>query len=110
MAMNPCDPLRAPVLALMLFAVPIAATAQTSATAGRDLAASCAACHGTEGRATGAFIALAGRPRDELIASLNSFRDGTRTASVMHQHAKGYSDAEFVLIADYFSRPPREQK
>lgn len=71
---------------------------------GRDLAASCAACHGTEGRASGGFVALAGQPREALVASLKAFRDGSRPASVMHQHAKGYTDDEFERIADWFAR------
>ncbi len=70
----------------------------------RDLSASCAACHGTEGRSVGKFAALAGQDAAKLVESLKAFRDGTRPASVMHQHAKGYTDDEFALIADFFSR------
>ena len=70
----------------------------------RDLSASCAACHGTEGRSVGKFAALAGQDAAKIVDSLKAFRDGTRPASVMHQHAKGYTDEEFALIADFYSR------
>lgn len=70
----------------------------------RDLSASCAACHGTEGRSVGKFAALAGQDAATIVASLKAFRDGTRPASVMHQHAKGYTDEEFALIAEFYSR------
>lgn len=70
----------------------------------RDLSASCAACHGTEGRSVGRFAALAGQDSAKIVESLKAFRDGSRTASVMHQHAKGYTDEEFALIADFYSR------
>jgi cytochrome subunit of sulfide dehydrogenase len=70
----------------------------------RDLSASCAACHGTEGRSVGKFAALAGQDAARIVESLKAYRDGTRPASVMHQHAKGYSDDEFALIADFYSR------
>lgn len=70
----------------------------------RDLSASCAACHGTEGRSVGQFPALAGQDAAKIVESLKAYRDGARPASVMHQHAKGYTDEEFALIADFFSR------
>jgi cytochrome c553 len=32
------------------------------------------------------------------------FRAGTRPATVMHQIAKGYGEAETAALADYFSQ------
>jgi cytochrome c553 len=75
----------------------------------RAMAATCAACHGTEGRpVAGSTVgALAGKPRDEHAQILAQFRDGKRPATVMHQIAKGYSDAEIAALADYFSKRNR---
>jgi cytochrome c553 len=73
----------------------------------RDLAASCAACHGTQGRSAGGIPVLAGVDKSLLLERLNGFRSGSRPASVMHQHAKGYTDRELELLADYFSKQPR---
>jgi cytochrome subunit of sulfide dehydrogenase len=75
----------------------------------RGLAAGCAACHGTEGRpAPGSTLGmLAGRPKDELAQILAQFKAGQRPATVMHQIAKGYSDAEIAAIAEHFSKLPR---
>ena len=72
----------------------------------RSMAANCAACHGTEGRAApGATVpGLAGRARDDIQAAMAQFKDGKRPATLMHQIAKGYSDAEIAALADYFSR------
>ena len=92
------------IAGLVTGAVPTARADDANPNAGRDLAASCAACHGTNGRAVGGFPVLAGKDRDTLIAALRGFRDGTHKASVMHQHAKGYTEAEAALVADYFSR------
>jgi len=76
--------------------------------AARSLAATCAACHGTDGRsATQEVIGLAGLPKEHIASQMKAFRDGTRPASVMHQIAKGYSDQQIELLADYFSRRPR---
>ena len=65
-------------------------------------AASCAACHGTDGRSEGASLRLAGKPSDYLYDNLIAFKTGTRAATVMHQHARGYSDQELRRLADHF--------
>ncbi|NBQ88074.1 MAG: cytochrome C [Betaproteobacteria bacterium] len=71
----------------------------------RSLAATCANCHGTEGRAVdgSAVATIAGLPRDYLSTQLKAFKNGTRQATVMHQLAKGYSDAQIEQLAAYFS-------
>jgi cytochrome c553 len=72
---------------------------------GRNLAAGCAICHGTEGRPIkgSTFAPLAGLERDYIAAQMRAFRDGKRPATVMHQLAKGYSDAEIDALAAWFS-------
>jgi cytochrome c553 len=71
----------------------------------RALAATCAACHGTEGRAPAgsAIPALAGRPAPQLLQQLQAFKNGTREATVMHQIARGYSAAQLEQLAAYFA-------
>jgi cytochrome c553 len=75
----------------------------------RALAVNCAMCHGTQGRAVeGSSVAgLAGRSAAEIVAQMKAFKEGTRQATIMHQIAKGYSDAEIAAMADYFSKQPR---
>ena len=73
----------------------------------RTWAATCAACHGTEGRDQGAIPAIAGRGAETLYRALIEFKGGQRpAATVMHQHAKGYSDDELRRIAQYFAALP----
>jgi cytochrome subunit of sulfide dehydrogenase len=92
------------IAALALAAVP--AHAQDSAA--RSLASTCAACHGTDGRSTTKEVAaIAGLPKEHIASQMRAFRDGTRPATVMHQIAKGYTDQQIDLMADYFSRRPR---
>jgi sulfide dehydrogenase cytochrome subunit len=71
----------------------------------RSLAATCANCHGTDGRsAAGAPIpTLAGMPRDQIAANLKAFKAGTRPSTIMTQLAKGYSDAQIEQLASYFA-------
>ncbi|WP_298234539.1 c-type cytochrome [uncultured Azohydromonas sp.] len=71
----------------------------------RALAASCAACHGTEGRAPAgsAMPSLAGRPAPWIVEQMSAFQSGAREATVMHQIARGYSPAQIEQLAAYFA-------
>jgi cytochrome subunit of sulfide dehydrogenase len=71
----------------------------------RSLAATCAHCHGTDGRAVEgeALIALAGRPRDYLMTQLMAFRTGDRKATIMHQITRGYSELQLEQLSAYFA-------
>ncbi len=72
---------------------------------GRNLAATCANCHGTNGNAVkGAGLdALAGMPKDKTLQKLADFKSGDKPASIMHQIAKGYTEEQLDLIATYFA-------
>ena len=75
---------------------------------GRNLAASCAICHGTDGRAvTKDVIPLAGLPKDHIATQMKAFRDGSRPATVMHQIAKGYNDQQIESLAAWFAAQKR---
>jgi sulfide dehydrogenase cytochrome subunit len=86
------------------------AQAQPSAAAlhERSLAASCAACHGTEGRAQpgAGLIGLRGRDKAYLLAQLTAFREGTRESTVMQQIARGYTPEQLAQLAAYFAGQP----
>ena len=73
--------------------------------AGRRLYATCASCHGTEGKpvAGTSLPALAGQSTEALTASMKAFQEGTRPATIMHQIAKGYTSEQIELIADYLA-------
>ena len=99
----------APVFLLAVL-LPLAANAQSpDALQLRSLAATCANCHGTDGRAVqGSSVpALAGQAGDHLLQQLRAFRDGSRPATVMHQVTKGYSDAQLQQLAAYFAAQAR---
>lgn len=75
----------------------------------RVLAASCAACHGTNGNAvTGSNenrnAILAGRDASDFTTKMLGFKDGSRAATVMHHHAKGLTEDEIKQLAVYFSQ------
>lgn len=68
------------------------------------LASNCANCHGTLGNAQGAMPSLAGQQKTHIVEQMRAFRDGKRPATIMHQLAKGYTDQQVELIAEFFSR------
>ena len=73
----------------------------------RNISASCAACHGTDGNSVGGTPVLAGLDKTYFIKQMQEFKSGVRPATVMHQHAKGYTDEEFALMADFFAAQKR---
>lgn len=71
----------------------------------RNLAATCANCHGTNGNALkGAGLdTLAGLDKAKAMQKLADFKSGDKPASIMHQIAKGYTDEQLDLITTYFA-------
>jgi cytochrome c553 len=98
-----------PLFAAAAAALAPGAAAQTGdANLARNLAATCANCHGTGGVAQGDFESLAGKPKDELVRKMQDFKTGKRPATVMHQLAKGYTDEQIDLVSGWFAaqKPP----
>ena len=96
---------------LLLAATMLAATTVAAQDRqGRNLAAACAICHGTEGRPAAKespLIPLAGLPKDHIATQMRAFRDGKRPATVMHQIAKGYTDSQIDSIAAWYAAQKR---
>jgi sulfide dehydrogenase cytochrome subunit len=94
------------VTALCILSAPLAAQAQATApdmVLARNLAATCANCHGTNGNARGDMKPLAGMPADKLIATMADYRAGNLPATIMHQIVKGYTEDQIRLIATFFA-------
>jgi len=69
----------------------------------RNLAATCANCHGTNGQALGDMKPLAGQSAEKIVAALADFKNGNQPATIMRQIVKGYTDEQIRLIAGYFA-------
>jgi cytochrome subunit of sulfide dehydrogenase len=69
----------------------------------RNMAASCAACHGTNGNSVGVAPVLAGLNKSYFITQMQDMKSGKRATTVMNKHAKGYSDEEIDKLATYFA-------
>ena len=95
----------ATVLATVLATVGSAHAQDAQTLRVRSLAATCANCHGSGGRAVeGAAVpGLAGMPAVYLVEQMKAFKSGARQATVMHQISKGYNDAQIDQMAAYFA-------
>ncbi|WP_428423300.1 c-type cytochrome [Methylibium sp.] len=72
----------------------------------RSWAATCANCHGTDGKSSAAesgLTRLAGLDKRYIVEQLTAFREGKRPATIMQQLAKGYTPAQLDAIAGYFA-------
>lgn len=82
----------------------VSAPAQASdAHLARNLAATCANCHGTNGQARGDMKPLAGMSAEKMLAMLDDYKNGNQPATIMHQIVKGYTPEQLRLIAGYFA-------
>lgn len=73
----------------------------------QTLAASCAACHGRQGNSVGGTSVLAGLDASHFVFQMMAFRNGSRSSTVMHRHAKGLTVEEINDLAIYFAQQKR---
>jgi cytochrome subunit of sulfide dehydrogenase len=94
-------------LLLALQALPARAdqAADTERLRTRALAATCAHCHGTNGHAVAGqvMVKFAGLSERYILEQLTAFRTGQRSATIMHQITKGYSQEQLETLAKYFA-------
>ncbi|NWG31555.1 MAG: c-type cytochrome [Rhodocyclaceae bacterium] len=78
----------------------IAQTTTTAPPAGRLLASNCFQCHGTNGR--GGVENIAGKSASEIVKELKEMQQKS-PPKMMDMHARGYTDAEIELLANYLA-------
>jgi len=74
----------------------------------QGLAATCANCHGTNGKGLpNASIPLISQlSSEELLAQLLAYKSGNRSGTLMPQLTKGYTDAQLESIANQLGQKP----
>ena len=97
--------MRYTILTMALAAASLPALAQApDPTLARNLAATCANCHGTDGHSAGGIPPLAGLEPALFLERMSSFKSGRRASTVMNQIAKGFTDEQIAELARYFAR------
>ena len=93
--------------AVLALAAPWALAQSPDANLARNLAATCANCHGTNGNVRGKEVKpLAGVSAEKILAQIADYKSGAQPATIMHQIAKGYTDEQIKLVAAYFAAQP----
>ena len=81
-----------------------ASAADPAMITGQRLTATCTGCHAIDSAPRDTVLpSLMTQSKDDLVAKMKAFKDGSRQATIMHQLAKGYSDEQIVLIAAYLA-------
>jgi sulfide dehydrogenase cytochrome subunit len=86
---------------------PVSVSAAQTVSHGALLAATCAACHGTNGNSVGGTPVLAGLDPDYFSAQMHAFQRNERASTVMHHLSKDFTEAEIGLLAKFFASQPR---
>ena len=91
---------------LTLFAATLLSFTTTSQaempTKGEILAQGCFSCHGYNGKPSGgAIMPLAFFPAVHIETQMLNFKNGLRPGTVMVRHAKGFTDEEIKIMAEY---------
>ena len=68
------------------------------------LANTCAGCHGTGGNSVGpASPTIAGKSAQYIMDVMESYKNGDRHSTIMGRIAKGYSEEEIKLMAEFYA-------
>lgn len=90
--------------ALLCFCVAGTSSAQGDAAAGKEASATCAGCHGADGKAiTPEYPNLAGQHASYIAKQLTAYRDGDRVNQLMSPMAAALSDQNILDLAAYYA-------
>ncbi len=67
------------------------------------LSFNCFTCHGTDGERPGTMKSLNTLSADEIRSKLQAYKRDEDDPTIMNRIAKGYSDEEISIIADYIA-------
>jgi cytochrome subunit of sulfide dehydrogenase len=91
--------------ALTVGALAVSAATHAAPPTAAMLSNACAGCHGTQGASAGPSMpSLAGQSKEVIVESMKKFKSGERPSTVMGRLAKGYSDADFEAMGDFFAK------
>ena len=91
--------------ALAAGALAFSVSAQAAPPTPEMISFACAGCHGTNGGSAGLSMpSLASQSKTAIVDAMKKFKSGERPSTVMGRLAKGYADADFEAMGNFFSR------
>ncbi|MFP4146394.1 MAG: c-type cytochrome [Halorhodospira sp.] len=87
----------------LLLASPLVLAEEERFTRGEMIANSCFACHGPSGQGAESMPPLADWDEEELVDTMEDFREGRGDLTVMDRHATGYTDEQIREVAAYIA-------
>jgi sulfide dehydrogenase cytochrome subunit len=91
--------------ALVACGLALTGSAMASGPSAEALAYTCAGCHGTNGQSNGpASPSLAGMSKPVMVETMKGFKSGEIASTIMGRIAKGYTDEQFELMGEFFSK------
>lgn len=86
-------------------ALALSATATAAPPTPEMISYACAGCHGTNGGSAGLTMpSLAAQSKTAIVDAMKKFKSGERPSTVMGRLAKGYTDADFEAMGNFFSK------
>ena len=70
---------------------------------GELLSSMCVTCHGPDGKGSKEMPRLKGLDVSDIVESMKGFKTGEESSTIMGRHAKGYTDKEIQMMAEYFA-------
>ena len=72
----------------------------------RGLAATCANCHGTDGKGVvdGGMPLINNLTSEQMLWKLKAYKSGALEGTIMPQIAKGYTDEQLITIANQLGK------
>ena len=86
-----------------LLAIVGAAQAGGDANAGKQKAATCAGCHGADGKGVAPNPPLAGMKQGDFVAKLKAYKSGANANPMMKTFADPLSDQDMADLAAYYA-------